>query len=203
MIARRRGAWEAVYLGADDTVLDMCTGTCDVAIEALRRTRVRRVIGVDFAAEMLRVGRTKLQKGGFSSRAALVRGDAMRIPVRDRSVDAVTIAFGIRNVLDPLSACREMQRVLAPGGKLAVLEFSMPTVPGVRSLYRWYFRHVLPRIGRVVSRHGDAYDYLPTSVGAFFTPGEFTTLLARAGFVDVRAVSLTLGVVYLYVAVRA
>lgn len=193
-------AIRALRLAPTDVVLDLCTGTCDFGIEALRRGGAARVVGVDFAAEMLRIGRDKLRRRGLWARAPLVRGDAARIPLADSSVDAVTIAFGIRNVEVPEEACREMARVLKPGGQLAVLEFSMPTAPGIRQGYAWYFRHVLPRIGRIVSRHSDAYTYLPTSVGSFFTPAEFTGLLERSGLRQVRALPLTLGVVQLYLA---
>jgi demethylmenaquinone methyltransferase/2-methoxy-6-polyprenyl-1,4-benzoquinol methylase len=195
-------AVRALRLGPSHTVLDLCTGTGDFALEALRRGRVARVIGVDFAGEMLRIGQRKLQRRGWTRRAPLVRGDAMRIPLADASVDAVTIAFGIRNVQDPLVACGEMARVLVPGGRLAVLEFAMPRLPVVRHVYSWYFRRILPWLGRIVSRHGDAYTYLPASVGSFFTPEAFTALLRSAGFEDVRPVQLTFGVVYLYVASR-
>ncbi len=108
-----------------------------------------------------------MRPGGLDARVQLVRGDAMNLPVADASVDAVTIAFGIRNVQHPEVACRELLRVLAPGGRLAILEFGLPVVPAVRPLYLWYFNHVLPRIGRVVSRHDAAYYYLPQSVGSF------------------------------------
>jgi demethylmenaquinone methyltransferase/2-methoxy-6-polyprenyl-1,4-benzoquinol methylase len=198
--------WRAVRaldLTADDTVLDSCTGTGDLAIEALRRGRVRRVIGVDFAAQMLRIGQQKLDRRGFSGRAALVRGDATRLPIADASVDAAMIAFGIRNVQHPERAAREMARVLKAGGRLAVLEFSMPRLPVVGPVYGWYFRRVLPRIGALLSRHSNAYTYLPTSVGAFFAPEQFSRLLQEAGFRDPRAVPLTLGVVHLYLAVKA
>jgi demethylmenaquinone methyltransferase/2-methoxy-6-polyprenyl-1,4-benzoquinol methylase len=196
-------AVRALRLGAHETVLDSCTGTCDLALEALRRTRVQRVIGVDFAAEMLRIGRAKLQRHRFAERGVLVRGDASRLPMADATVDAAMIAFGIRNIQRPELAAREMARVLRPGGRLAVLEFSMPRLPVLRQAYRWYFRHVLPRIGALVSSHRGAYTYLPTSVGAFFAPEEFSRLLSANGFRDVRAVPLTFGVVQLYLAARA
>jgi demethylmenaquinone methyltransferase/2-methoxy-6-polyprenyl-1,4-benzoquinol methylase len=188
-----------------ETVLDLCTGTCDVAIAALRarRGRARRVVGLDFAGAMLQVGRRKLRDRGLDGQAPLLQADAMHLPLAAGVADAATIAFGIRNVADPAAACREIARVLRPGGRLAVLEFSMPRVPLVRGAYTWYFRHVLPRIGRAVSRHHEAYAYLPASVGAFLTPDEFGALMGDAGFTAVQAVPLTLGVVYLYTAVKA
>jgi demethylmenaquinone methyltransferase / 2-methoxy-6-polyprenyl-1,4-benzoquinol methylase len=131
-------------------------------------------------------------------RITLVRGDATRIPLADRVVDAITIGFGIRNVEDTAGACAEMRRVLAPGGRVAILEFAMPRTPGVRGLYLWYFNRVLPFIGRVISRHAAAYTYLPASVGAFASPAEFVTILRQGGFVDVEAARLTFGIVYLY-----
>jgi demethylmenaquinone methyltransferase / 2-methoxy-6-polyprenyl-1,4-benzoquinol methylase len=130
-----------------------------------------------------------------------VRGDASRIPLADRAVDAVTVAFGIRNVEDRAAACREMLRVLKPGGRLALLEFAMPTSPLFRRLYLSYFRHVLPRIGRWVSGHATAYAYLPASVDAF-EPSAFMTLLRQCGFADVRADPMTFGSVFLYTAKR-
>jgi demethylmenaquinone methyltransferase/2-methoxy-6-polyprenyl-1,4-benzoquinol methylase len=157
------------------------------------------VLGLDFAHEMLRVGREKVDRSGLAG-IGLVRGDAMVLPVASATVDAVTMAFGIRNVFEPAKAVSEIHRVLKPGGRLAILEFSMPRTPGVRSVYRWYFRHVLPRVGRLVSRHSEAYTYLPASVGAFFSPAEFSDLVTGAGFSDVRAVPLTLGIVYMYTA---
>lgn len=197
----RRRAIATLRLTGRETVLDLCTGTGDLAIAAVRQTPgARRVLGVDFAAAMLRVGRDKLRRESIERRIALVRGDAMRIPVGDGVADCVTVAFGIRNVHDTAAACREIARVLRPGGRLAVLEFAIPTAPIVRQIYLWYFRRVLPAIGRIVSRHNAAYGYLPASVGAFASPAEFVTILRQTGLVDISAVPLTLGIVYLYTA---
>jgi demethylmenaquinone methyltransferase/2-methoxy-6-polyprenyl-1,4-benzoquinol methylase len=199
----RKRAIRSLGLTGAERVLDLCTGTADLAIAA--RTAVppaRRVVGVDFAGEMLRVGKGKVRRADLEPAIALVRGDAARLPVADRSVDAVTIGFGIRNVEHMQTACDEMCRVLTPGGRVAILEFAIPTLPGVRGAYLWYFRHVLPRIGRVVSRHEAAYEYLPESVSAFETPAEFVTILRRSGFVEIRAVPLTFGTVFLYTARR-
>jgi demethylmenaquinone methyltransferase/2-methoxy-6-polyprenyl-1,4-benzoquinol methylase len=194
--------WRAIralgFTGVE-TVLDLCTGTADLALAA-SRGRAGRVLGLDFAHEMLRVGLRKIRRKDRASPIGLVRGDAMVLPVASGAIDAVTIAFGIRNVFQPARTVGEIHRVLKPGGRLAILEFSMPRTPLVRSLYGWYFRHVLPRVGRLVSRHDEAYTYLPESVGAFLSPSEFTDLVTAAGFSQVRAVPLTLGIVYLYTA---
>jgi demethylmenaquinone methyltransferase/2-methoxy-6-polyprenyl-1,4-benzoquinol methylase len=195
----RTRAIRTLQLTGRETLVDVCTGTADVALSA---TGAARVIGVDFAGAMLQLGLSKIRRAGEERRIALVRGDALRLPVADASADAVTIAFGIRNVQRPEIGCAEMARVLRPGGRLAILEFGMPRVPGVRALYEWYFHSVLPFIGRRISGHGGAYSYLPASVGSFPPPAEFVTVLRQVGFADVRAVPLTFGVVYLYTAVK-
>jgi demethylmenaquinone methyltransferase/2-methoxy-6-polyprenyl-1,4-benzoquinol methylase len=126
----------------------------------------------------------------------------MRVPCADASFDAAMVAFGIRNVIDPAAACAEFARVLHPGGRLAILEFGSPSTPGLRELYNWYFRVVLPRVGRLISRHGDAYAYLPASVAEFPTPERFSRILQQSGFGHIRCEALTMGVVYLYLAER-
>jgi demethylmenaquinone methyltransferase/2-methoxy-6-polyprenyl-1,4-benzoquinol methylase len=152
---------------------------------------------------MLRLARTKLDREGLSRSVRLVRADAARIPVASASCDAATIAFGIRNVADPSAALAELARVVRPGGRLAILEFGQPRILGLRTLYAWYFRYVLPLVGRAVSKHQSAYSYLPESVGTFPPPAEFCSTIAATGFSQVRAIPLTFGIVYLYVAERA
>jgi demethylmenaquinone methyltransferase/2-methoxy-6-polyprenyl-1,4-benzoquinol methylase len=200
----RRLAIKSLGFTGDETLLDVCTGTGDVAIAAARATRgARRVLGVDFAGAMLERAREKVGDRGLSARIRVVRGDAMHLPMPSAAVDGVTIAFGIRNVASPQEACRELLRVLRPGGRLAILEFGLPVVPAVRPLYLWYFRHVLPRIGRAVSRHDAAYSYLPASVGAFPWGEAFADILRGEGFNNVNARPLTFGIVYLYTAERS
>ena len=168
--------------------LDVCTGTGDVALAAARARRgPARVVGVDFAGAMLDRALAKARDEGVSRRVQLVRGDAMRLPLPPATVDGATIAFGIRNVAAPDAACAELHRVLRPGGRVAILEFGLPVVAAVRPLYLWYFRHVLPRIGRAVSRHDAAYSYLPASVGAFPSGEAFANILRGAGFNNVRS----------------
>jgi demethylmenaquinone methyltransferase/2-methoxy-6-polyprenyl-1,4-benzoquinol methylase len=197
---RRRAIRSLGFTGVE-TLLDVCTGTGDVAIAAARASRgARRVLGIDFAGAMLTRARAKTRARQLDTRVSVARGDAMHLPVPDNTVDGVTIAFGIRNVAVPEAACAELLRVLRPGGRLAILEFGLPVVPAVRPLYLWYFRHVLPRIGRIVSRHDAAYSYLPASVGAFPWGDAFAEILRAQGFNTVKARPLTFGIVYLYTA---
>lgn len=200
----RRRAVRELSLKGTERVVDVCTGTADLALEAAGRSdgAACQVIGIDFARKMLRLGVEKVRAAGLRSVVHLACGDATRLPLASGSCDAAMIAFGIRNVADPESACREIVRVLRPGGRLAILEFGSPNQPGVRAAYGWYFRSVLPSIGRVISRHQDAYSYLPASVAEFPSADGFSEVLRRAGFTNVRYVRLTLGVVYLYLAER-
>ena len=203
----RRLAIDSLLLTGRETVVDVCAGTADVALEACAPARgsrqAARVLAVDFAAAMLVLGLEKVKAAGETARIAILRGDAMRLPVADATADGVTVAFGIRNVVTPPVACAEMARVLKPGGRLAILELGVPRVPGLGPLYQWYFSAVLPRVGRFISGHNGAYSYLPASVGAFTPPAEFARMLETAGFVDVKADPLTIGIVYLYTARRA
>jgi demethylmenaquinone methyltransferase/2-methoxy-6-polyprenyl-1,4-benzoquinol methylase len=201
----RARAIRGLRLRGSETVLDLCTGTGDLAVAALRSRagRARRVIGLDFSSEMLRVGQRKLRDRRLDGVVHLLRGDAMRLPIAPASVDVVTIAFGIRNVLDASDACAEIARVLKPGGRLAILEFGLPRAPVLRACYSWYFRVVLPRIGRLISKHREAYSYLPASVGTFLSPAEFSQLVSDAGLAEVSAVPLTAGIVHLYTAAKA
>ena len=195
----RRRAVASIRLSGEETVLDLCTGTADLALASVTGSpRAASVVGLDFAGEMLRLGRDKITERRLQHCVRLVRADATAVPLPDRSVDAATMAFGIRNVDDPVAALAEVHRVLRPGGRVAILEFGEPRLRPLRALYLWYFRHVLPRIGRLVSGHQSAYTYLPSSVGAFHGPVAFRRLMTEAGFEETRAVSLTFGVVYLY-----
>ena len=198
----RRRAIRSLDLSGRERVLDLCCGTADLAIAA--KTPIpgaARVLGVDFSGVMLTLGLEKLRRRRLDREIVLVRGDAMQLPVATQSVDAVTIGFGIRNVEDREAACREILRVLRPGGRLAILEFSMPTLPLFRLLYLSYFRYILPAVGRWISGHAEAYSYLPASVDAFDVDG-FVTLLRKTGFVDVAADPLTFTSVFLYTAKR-
>jgi demethylmenaquinone methyltransferase/2-methoxy-6-polyprenyl-1,4-benzoquinol methylase len=193
----RHHAIASLKLTGRERLLDVCTGTADVAIGAARKG-ANRVVGVDFSGAMLTHGLAKVEKGGLAGRIHLVRGDAMHLPVANQSVHAATITFGIRNVQQPEVACRELVRVLRPGGRVAILEFGTPSSPIFGPVYQWYSRNILPRIGRAVSRHDAAYSYLPESIGAFPYGDEFAGLLSAAGFSHVQARPFMFGAVYLY-----
>lgn len=201
----RARAVRELSLTGRERVLDMCTGTADFAIEAVTSAagRAESVVGIDFAGEMLRIGQAKIQKAGLADRIRLVRGDATNVPLPDACVDAATVGFGIRNVIDRERAIAEFARVLKPGGRLAVLEPGAPRIPGVRTFHIWYLRYLLPFMGRLLSKHGEAYEYLPASVEQFPSPAAFAALLTQNGFTAVRTVPLSFGIVYLYVATKA
>jgi demethylmenaquinone methyltransferase/2-methoxy-6-polyprenyl-1,4-benzoquinol methylase len=193
----RRLAITSLQLSGRERLLDVCAGTADVAIRGAR-SGARHVVGVDFSGAMLVHGLEKVKQADLVPRVQLIQGDATNLPVADATVDAVTIAFGIRNVQRPEVACRELFRVLRSGGRLAILEFGVPHWPPFRLIYHWYFHQIVPRIGRAVSQHGEAYTYLPESVDAFKFGDEFARVLNVSGFSQVTARPLMFGAVYLY-----
>lgn len=178
-------------------VLDFCTGTADLLIEALRRHPGQRGVGIDLSEAMLARGAVKLERLGLAEQGVLLAGDAERLPLASNAFDGAMVAFGIRNVGDPAAALQEIHRVLRPGGRLVVLEFSMP--PGLRGrAYRLYFTEVLPRIGGLVSGDRGAYSYLPASVGSFPDPAGFAEVIRGAGFEAVSWKPLTAGIAHLH-----
>lgn len=194
----RKAAVDALGLGGDARILDLCTGTADLLIEALGRSPHRRGIGVDLSTQMLVRGAGKLERQGLVSRAALASGDGERLPLKSAAFDGALVSFGIRNIGRVDLALAELHRALRPGGRLVILEFSMPR--GVLgSLYRLYFGRVLPRIGGFVSGDPSAYAYLPASVERFLAPLELGDLMRTAGFGTVSWRPLTGGIAYLHV----
>jgi demethylmenaquinone methyltransferase/2-methoxy-6-polyprenyl-1,4-benzoquinol methylase len=178
-------------------ILDVATGTGDFAIEALS-LQPEKVIGVDISEGMLDVGRIKMKARGYDSKIELLRGDSENLPFEENKFDAVIVAFGARNFEDLRQGLREMFRVLKPGGKVVVLEFSKPTSFPFRPLYRFYFNFVLPKIGRWISRDNAAYSYLPESVQAFPDGTKFTDILSHLGFKQTTCTPLTFGISSLY-----
>ena len=192
---------QAVRLLADEQptrVLDVATGTADLALKAHRMLHPREVVGVDLSTEMLRYGREKIERKGLSSRISLVQGDAANLPFDDDTFDAALVAFGVRNFENLTAGLRDIGRVLRPGGRLVVLEFSTPRSAPIKPLYAWYSRHVLPRIGGALSPDQGAYEYLPSSVAAFPDGPDFLDRMADSGYADLLWRPLTFGIASLY-----
>jgi demethylmenaquinone methyltransferase/2-methoxy-6-polyprenyl-1,4-benzoquinol methylase len=184
-----------------ERVLDVATGTADVAIEFARRTEAAEIVGLDRSAGMLDVGRGKVERRGLASRVRLVDGDALGLPFEDGSFDVATIAFGLRNLPDYAGGIHEMARVLRPGGRLLVLEF-MPPRGAARLVFRCYIATVLPAVGRTISGSAEAYAYLASSIRSFVTADTVRELLKGAGLKDVETRPLTGGIAGLHHGVR-
>jgi demethylmenaquinone methyltransferase / 2-methoxy-6-polyprenyl-1,4-benzoquinol methylase len=194
-------------------ILDVCTGTGDLAIAFWRRAGGRvRVVGADFTHEMLRIGVRKVEAlgrhtahSGGCTRTAIdfVEADAQRLPFADNQFQIVTVAFGLRNVADTQQGLREMARVCAPSGRVVVLEFSLPQNRLIGGLYGWYFRHILPRIGQLISRNRQsAYSYLPDSVSEFPSGQRLADMMNSCGLERATWQPLTFGLATVYVGVK-
>lgn len=183
-------------------VLDVATGTADLAILLARKNPMVTVVGVDIAEQMLSFGRVKLEKKKLNERVTLSKASSERLPFNDSSFDATMVAFGVRNFENPLNGLKEMGRVIKPGGSIHVLEFTNPRTGFVRFVYRFYFNRILPFIGRMVSGHKSAYTYLPTSVQAFEEREAFVDLLHKAGFVNAKFKLQSFGIAAIYVAIK-
>jgi demethylmenaquinone methyltransferase/2-methoxy-6-polyprenyl-1,4-benzoquinol methylase len=199
---------------SDAPILDVCTGTGDLAI-AYAKAGVKSakrlgpsakppaVIGGDFCREMLDVAERKKQKSPVANQLTFVEADAQRLPFGDNEFQIVSVAFGLRNVCDTDAGLREMIRVLRPGGKLAVLEFSMPTWGPFAALYRWYFRRVLPKVGQKLARNdNEAYSYLPATVAEFPSGEALAKRMIAAGVQTAEFHPMTLGIATLYIGTK-
>lgn len=184
-----------------DDILDIATGTGDLAIKLARELDPIAVTGVDLSEGMIEIGRAKVAKEGLQEVVTHGIGDCLLLPFTDASFDAVTCAYGVRNFADLLAGYREMHRVLRPGGRAVILELSTPTSPMVRPLYNFYTRHVIPTVGRLVSKDVRAYSYLPESIAAVPQGDAMTAIMLEAGFSQARAIPLTMGVCTIYEAV--
>lgn len=199
-VAWRRFTARRAGLKPGDSVLDVATGTGDLAFDlAAVVGREGRVVGLDFTEEMLVRARAKADKLGLSGVCRFVQGNALDLPFEDDEFDAATIAFGLRNVVDRERCLSEMRRVVRPGGHVLVLEFSQPVWPVFRQIYLLYFRHVLPLIGRIVQGDADTYRYLPETVLAFPDQESLAANMRKLGFRHVRYHNLTGGICCLHV----
>lgn len=185
-------------------ILDVCTGTGDLALAFDRAAgRQLNIVAADFCHEMLAIGRQKSAKAGADGRITFLEADAQALPLPSNAFQIVSVAFGLRNVADTDRGLVEMVRVAAPGGRVAVLEFSSPTWQPFKAVYGWYFRHVLPRIGQFLARNSSAaYEYLPASVGQFPQGEALAGRMRAAGLENVRCYPLTFGVATLYVGMK-
>jgi demethylmenaquinone methyltransferase/2-methoxy-6-polyprenyl-1,4-benzoquinol methylase len=179
-------------------VLDVATGTADLALRIQRTLQPRETIGIDLSTKMLARGRTKVERAGLSSRISLRKADAAALPFNDATFDAAFVAFGVRNFEDLNAGLNDIRRVLRPGAALVVLEFSTPRAFPIKQLYAWYSRHVLPRIGGLLSSDQGAYEYLPSSVAAFPDGADFLRRMSQVGYVDLEWIPLTFGIASLY-----
>ena len=196
----RRRTVELVPPEGNGPILDVCTGTADLALAYWRRgSGCVPVVGADFSREMLALGKAKCRRAG-TQRITLLEADARRVPFPDETFQIVCVAFGLRNVSDTDEGLREMVRVCRRGGRVAVLEFSTPTAWPLGSLYSWYFHRLLPRIGQVLARNRQAaYNYLPASVRQFPQAEALIRRMRAAGLGDVRYYRFTFGIATLYV----
>ncbi|MEQ8627392.1 bifunctional demethylmenaquinone methyltransferase/2-methoxy-6-polyprenyl-1,4-benzoquinol methylase UbiE [Ekhidna sp.] len=179
-------------------ILDIATGTGDFAIESLK-LNPEKVVGVDISEGMLNVGRQKMEKKGYSDIIDMQSGDSENLHFEDNSFDAVIVAFGVRNFENLEKGLSEMNRVLRPGGRAVILEFSKPTAFPFKQLYNFYFRWILPKIGKVVSKDNAAYTYLPESVNEFPFGDDFLKILEKTGYKNTKCKPLTLGISSIYV----
>ena len=183
-------------------ILDLATGTADLALALAKRNPQAHIIGIDISEKMLEIGKAKIEKHGLESQIELNLGDAATLPFEDNTFDAVTVAFGVRNFEKLDKSLAEIHRVLKPEGHIFILEFSMPERYPMRQAYRLYFRHILPKIGKWVSKDASAYTYLPESVERFPKPSVFLQTLSDKGLSEGSACPFSCGIATLYSAVK-
>lgn len=180
-------------------ILDLATGTGDLAIKMAKRIPEAHIMGVDLSENMLAVAAEKVRRQGLDDHIVLYQGDAENLDLNDGVVDVVTVAFGVRNFGDIEQGLAEIWRSLRSGGHLVVLEFSMPRNPLVRKMYGLYSDHVMRPVGSMVSRDNQAYEYLPDSIAEFYAPEDFLEVMRRAGFEDCRRRSQSMGIAQIYI----
>ncbi|NIS16736.1 MAG: bifunctional demethylmenaquinone methyltransferase/2-methoxy-6-polyprenyl-1,4-benzoquinol methylase UbiE [candidate division Zixibacteria bacterium] len=202
MSARRDVSWRRFLVRRIPSdalkVLDVATGTGDVAIEIARRRPEIQVTGLDFVQEMLNLAIEKTEKDGLVDKIEYINGDAMAMPFEDSTFDVSTIAFGMRNIPDRLGAIKEMARVVKPRGKVLILEMTFPKNLKMRQFFHWYLNKVIPVLGTFIAGNRSAYRYLSDSIQNFIHPDQLTDLFRQAGLQEVREYPLTMGITYLH-----
>lgn len=183
-------------------ILDVATGTADVAIMTARILQPEKIVGIDISDGMLNIGRKKIAEAGLGGLIELLNGDSETINFEDSSFDAVTVAFGVRNFQQLEQGLREIKRVLRPGGKLVVLEFSKPKAPVIKQIYNVYMNVVAPGLGKLFSKNRDAYKYLDESIKKFPEGKNFTTILDNLGYTNTYCKPLSFGICSIYCGVK-
>lgn len=198
----RRKTAKAVAKCQPKNILDLATGTADLAITLAKHNPKAHIVGMDISEKMLEKGKEKVKQQGFESQIELRLGDAASLPFGDNSFDAVTVAFGVRNFENRTRSLAEIHRVLKPNGMVYILEFSMPEKFPIKQLYRLYFKHILPKIGGMVSKDASAYTYLPNSVEQFPQPSDFMQELSSQGLIRATMRHFCFGIATLYLATK-
>lgn len=184
-----------------ESILDIATGTADVALECMR-LKPNEIIGIDISNRMLDIGRHKVMARGYQGVIKLEYADSEHLPFKDERFDAITVAFGVRNFENLEIGLKEMFRVLKPGGKAVILEFSQPQSRAIKHLYNFYSFRVMPKVGQLLSKQRSAYEYLPESVAAFPHGRQFLEILAKCGFQNTKAQNLTFGIASIYTGIK-
>jgi demethylmenaquinone methyltransferase/2-methoxy-6-polyprenyl-1,4-benzoquinol methylase len=195
----RRKMVRMIGLEKPQIILDVATGTGDLAISALK-TGAEKITGIDISAKMLEIGRKKIEERKLDNRIELILADSLEIPFAENSFDAVMVAFGVRNFEDLEKGLREMKRVVKSGKKIFILEFSKPATFPVKQLYNLYFRNILPFFGRCISKNSKAYSYLPETVEKFPERKAFTVIMEKCGYINTSYKSLSFGIATIYTA---
>jgi demethylmenaquinone methyltransferase / 2-methoxy-6-polyprenyl-1,4-benzoquinol methylase len=183
-------------------ILDVATGTGDFAFEALNMLQPQKITGVDISEGMLNIARQKIEKRGLSSRFSVGTGDSENLPFEDNTFDAVTVAYGVRNFENLEAGLADMLRVIKPGAKAVILEFSKPKGFPVKQLYNFYFHYITPTIGKLFSKDSRAYSYLPESVKAFPDGKNFTALMDKVGYKNTKSRPLMFGICSIYTGIK-
>ncbi|MCI5080385.1 MAG: bifunctional demethylmenaquinone methyltransferase/2-methoxy-6-polyprenyl-1,4-benzoquinol methylase UbiE [Saprospiraceae bacterium] len=199
----RKKAIQQLRQNNPKVILDVATGTADLALETAKQLQPEKIVGIDISTQMLDIGRTKISKKGLDQMIRLEEGDSENLPFSDNTFDAITVAFGVRNFENLEKGLQEMYRVLKPNGQLVVLEFSRPTVFPIKQLFNFYFRNILPQIGKLTSKDPRAYAYLYESVQAFPDGQDFVNILSKTGYKSNQCKALTLGICSIYSGFKA
>ena len=194
----RKKAIELLNPDGNDRILDVATGTGDIILEVAKRNLTTKIFGIDFCQRMLNLGRVKVSQNGYKKAVSFQVGSGESLPFIDQSFDGIVCAFGVRNFANVKLGLKEFYRVLKPGGRIIILEFSIPQNKLLNTFYQYYFNLILPKIGNLISGHSNAYSYLPESVANFPNQKTFIKWIEMTGFEKVSFIELTFGIVSIH-----